>query len=332
MNTYSLILAIFTFAMVSIVGTHRNKTENSAHELVNVIKIDLSRINTSRYIESRFISDQFNDYSASKAEITRNEFYVDKNLVKIKAKNEAKSLSQKLAYSKQSTRQDQKTVSTSGTRNTSDLEDENNAPELTFNFEQPAELAPAVYARTNITPTATNKPTKKDKQINAILAKVDYWDTVHSIESKQGKLLYRPRNKSRSCNYTTAPCGHHQLTVRALKDIGCKSLQCRKDRLNYSKSLKMSKKLLAKNEKRLKKNGYENLEDYQKYLIHQQGASGIKVILAATKGEKLLSRRIKKNMANNSPYSYRKLTRMGSRLAARMFMNHWKKNGKKRSC
>ena len=91
----------------------------------------------------------------------------------------------------------------------------------------------------------------------------------------------------------------------------------------------MSKKLLTKNEKRLKKNGYQNLEDYQRYLIHQQGATGIKVILRATEGEKLLSKNIKKNMANNSPYSYRQLTRMGSRLAARVFMNHWKKKWEK---
>ena len=152
---------------------------------------------------------------------------------------------------------------------------------------------------------------------------VDYWQTVYSIESKQGKLLYRPKNKSRSCAHTDSPCGHHQLTAKALRDIGCKSQQCKKDRLDYAKSLKMSKKLLALNEKRLKKNGFDKLNDYQRYLIHQQGASGIKTILAAVKGQKLLSARIKKNMANNSPYSYRQLKRMGSKLAAKKFMQHW---------
>lgn len=98
--------------------------------------------------------------------------------------------------------------------------------------------------------------TKKEPDINQI----GYWQTVHSIESKQGKLLYRPRNKSRNCTYTTGPCGHHQLTVRALKDIGCKSLQCRKDRLDYNKSLSLSKKLLVLNEKRLKKMELQNLK------------------------------------------------------------------------
>ena len=157
-----------------------------------------------------------------------------------------------------------------------------------------------------------------------IISKVGYWQTVHSIESKQGKLLYRPKNKPRSCAYTTSPCGHHQLTVQALKDIGCTSLQCRKDRLHYEKSLEMSKIFLALNEKRLKKYGYTKLPEYQRYLIHQQGASGIKTILAATKGEKLLNKSIKNNMAGNSPYTYKQLKRMGSKLAAMKFIQHWK--------
>jgi len=156
------------------------------------------------------------------------------------------------------------------------------------------------------------------------LNKIGYWQTVHSIESKQGKLLYRPKNKARNCNFTSGPCGHHQLTVQALKDIGCNSMQCRKDRLDYNKSLKLSKKLLALNEKRLRKNGLTNLKDYEKYLIHQQGAYGIKNIIAATKGKKKLSSTIKKNMANNSPYSYKQYKKMGSKQAAKKFMKHWK--------
>lgn len=160
---------------------------------------------------------------------------------------------------------------------------------------------------------------------NKLLTQVDYWDTVHSIESKQGKLLYRPRNKARNCSHTSGPCGHHQLTVQALKDIGCNNLQCRKDRLNYKKSLQLSKKLLALNEKRLKKHGLTNLEGHQRYLIHQQGANGIKNIIAATKGQKELSKTIKKNMANNSPFSYKQFKRMGSKNAANKFLNHWEK-------
>ena len=166
---------------------------------------------------------------------------------------------------------------------------------------------------------------KVNRNVNTISKDgIDYWTTVHSIESKQGRLLYRPRNKARNCTFTSGPCGHHQLTVRALKDIGCNSKQCRKDRLIYKKSLKLSKKLLALNQKRLRKNGITKLEDYQKYLIHQQGAYGIKNIIAATQGKKILSNNIKKNMANNSPYSYRQLKRMGSKLAAKKFLRHWK--------
>lgn len=152
----------------------------------------------------------------------------------------------------------------------------------------------------------------------------DYWKTVHSIESKQGKLLYRPKNKARNCTYTLGPCGHYQLTVQALKDIGCVSLQCRKDRLNLHKSLKQSKQLLALNERRLKKFGLSNLKGHERYLIHQQGANGIKNIIAATKGNKKLSSTIKKNMANNSPYSYKQFKHMGSKNAANKFMQHWK--------
>ena len=170
-----------------------------------------------------------------------------------------------------------------------------------------------------------SKPLKPTSKTNSTtkLSQIGYWQTVHSIESKQGKLMYRPRNKSRSCTYTPGPCGHHQLTAQALKDIGCGSKQCRKDRLNYKKSLNLSKKLLALNEQRLEKNGITKLQGYQKYLIHQQGATGIKNILAATKGKKELSKIIKKNMANNSPFSYKQLKRMGSKVAAKRFMQHW---------
>ena len=171
-----------------------------------------------------------------------------------------------------------------------------------------------------------NKINKTKKRLTPLSRnKVDYWTTVHSIESKQGKYLYRPRNKDRNCTRTLGPCGHHQLTVQALKDIGCHSKQCRIDRLNYDKSLILSKKLLALNEQRLRKSGINKLEDYQRYLIHQQGATGIKNILAASKGKKRLSKVIKKNMANNSPYSYKQYKRMGSTKAAKTFMKHWKK-------
>lgn len=151
----------------------------------------------------------------------------------------------------------------------------------------------------------------------------DYWETLYSVESKQGLLLYRPSNKSKSCATAKGPCGHHQLTAQALRDIKCVKQQCKKDRENYKKSLAMSKKLDEINNKRMLKTGYKNLPEYQKYLIHQQGASGISTILAASDGKKLLSKRIKRNMANNSPYSYKSLRKMGSKLAAEQFMKYW---------
>lgn len=322
--------------MVTIIGTHKNKSDNSVDYLANAINMDSSRVNLGKHDETLLLKnefDQFDEYFSSTAIIShyeiKNVISEEKKLAKISAinKTETHKLSEKIAFSPKYTPpkfRDYKAIRAS---NRSDLEDENITPELSFNFNKTVKLAPIVTNQ--LTTQAIDKNTKKERENNRILAKVGYWDTVHSIESKQGKLLYRPRNKSRSCTYTTAPCGHHQLTVQALKDIGCNSIQCRKDRLNYSKSLKMSKQLLALNEKRLKKNGYQNLEDYQRYLIHQQGASGIKVILGATKGKKLLNKHIKKNMANNSPYSYRQLTRMGSRLAAKIFLSHWKSKWEK---
>jgi len=153
--------------------------------------------------------------------------------------------------------------------------------------------------------------------------KPDFWTTLHSVESKQGRLLYRPSNKNRNCDTTSAPCGHHQLSLQALKDISCITKQCKRDREDFQKSLAMSKQLQAINDKRLKKAGYTDLPEYQRYLIHQQGASGLKRIIASSKGNKLLSRNLKKNMAGNSPYSYRTLRKMGSKLAAKKFLQHW---------
>jgi hypothetical protein len=159
--------------------------------------------------------------------------------------------------------------------------------------------------------------------VQVVKIQPDFWTTLHSVESKQGKLLYRPSNKSRNCDTTSSPCGHHQLSLQALKDISCSSNQCKSDRENFTKSLAMSKQLQTINDKRLKKAGYTNLPEYQKYLIHQQGATGLKIILAASQGEKLLSRNMKRNMAGNSPYSYKKLRRFGSKLAAKKFLKHW---------
>jgi hypothetical protein len=178
---------------------------------------------------------------------------------------------------------------------------------------------------------AENKAAENKTVSTRKTQKKPYWDTVYALESSAGKRLYRPSNKSRSCKWTNTPCGHHQLSIVALKDIGCTSLKCRSARADYKKSLAMSKKLEKINAKRLKKFGFDNLPDYQKYLVHQQGSAGIKIILKALKGKKTLSKNMLKMMANNSPYSYKHLRRQGSRGAARKFLRFWKEKWKVKS-
>ena len=210
--------------------------------------------------------------------------------------------------------------------------DENtySASNFDFKFQNSPSLS---VTQKNITDNDTEKatmdrryfyfPDKSNDESYATFTTTDFWTTLHSIESKQGRLLYRPSNKSRNCHTTSSPCGHHQLSLQALKDISCTSQQCKSDREDYEKSLAMSKQLEAINNKRLKKAGFIDLPEYQQYLIHQQGATGFKIILGASQGTKLLSRNMKKNMAGNSPYSYRKLRRFGSKLAAEKFLKHW---------
>ena len=176
----------------------------------------------------------------------------------------------------------------------------------------------------NATKNKTASTTRKTQE-------TPYWDTVYALESSAGKRLYRRSNTSRSCKWTSTPCGHHQLSIIALKDIGCTSLKCRAARSDYQKSLAMSKKLEKINAERLQKSGFKHLPDYQKYLVHQQGSAGIKIILKALKGKKTLSRNMLKMMANNSPYSYKHLRRQGSRGAARKFLRFWKEKWKVKS-
>ncbi len=367
MNTFPLILAIFVVAMISIINNTKIVNANRIGGTIEVTEIAIveatqnttSNLNkNNKVIEKSLVRSDYDEFHTPYYSVINTTINVDSeiqiNLEKPTALENTKLIKEIDLETENDTADTtfsfNKPAEIAQTKliKAIDLETENDTTDTTFSFNKPTDIAQTKLIKaidletendTTDTTFSFNKPTdiaqtkpakaSKQDQIQKELAKVDYWDTVHSIESKQGRLLYRPRNKSRSCTYTTSPCGHHQLTVKALKDIGCKSLQCRKDRLNYSKSLEMSKKLLAKNEKRLKKNGYQNLEDYQRYLIHQQGASGIKLILGATKGEKLLNRRIKKNMANNSPYSYRQLNRMGSRLAANIFLSHWKSKWEK---
>lgn len=163
-------------------------------------------------------------------------------------------------------------------------------------------------------------PPNKDR---IVLKTPKYWEIVHSIESKQGKKMYRPKNKDRSCKNTNAPCGHYQISAQALVDIGCTTDQCKMDRENLKHSLTMSQTLEKINLGRLANKGYSHLPDYQKYLIHQQGATGIRNILEAQAGRHNFTKRSIKNMANNSSLSYKTLKNSGSQLAANKFLNYW---------
>jgi len=178
--------------------------------------------------------------------------------------------------------------------------------------------------KSNTVVAKTGTKVEKKTVQQAPRLKKEYWTKLHFIESSAGKKLYRKRNKARSCKWTTTPCGHHQLSVRALKDIGCTSLKCRSAREDYKKSLSMSQQLAKINSVRMKKKGYKTLPDYQRYLVHQQGAYGLGKILDAKNGKKNLSKKTLRYMANNSPFSYKNLRRAGSKGAARKFLHFWK--------
>ena len=150
-------------------------------------------------------------------------------------------------------------------------------------------------------------------------ASSNYWTAVEDIESKNGKLLYRPGDTS-CAKPNKRACGHHQLTFKALKDIGCTTPQCFLDRENYQKSLAMSKQFKRKQATY----GCAFNEPHKKYLSHQQGCRGIKTILKAQAGKSRIPRDILKNMANNSMYSYRQLKQLGHKKAAKAFLYEWR--------
>ena len=163
---------------------------------------------------------------------------------------------------------------------------------------------------------------QKDKTQDANYQKVAYqddryWKTLEEIESKSGKMLYRKGDKS--CATTKKACGYHQLTWMALKDIGCTSKDCLLNREVYSKSLQMAKKY----ETVLKRYGC-SFDDYRRYLCWQMGASGISRIIKASKGKENLPRKIIRNMANNSLYTYRELRFLGSKKASISFLREWR--------
>jgi len=154
------------------------------------------------------------------------------------------------------------------------------------------------------------------------LKKVNYWATVWNIESHMGKNLIQKKDKKKgttSCEWTKNYCGHFQLGYKALKDIQCVSRKCFSNRFIYKEAL-----IQAKDFENILKHKYKcNLGELQ-YLCHQQGATGAKNIVKASKGKKVLSNAQLKRMARNSKYSYGFLKKKGSKRASELFLTYWK--------
>ena len=148
-----------------------------------------------------------------------------------------------------------------------------------------------------------------------------YWATLLNIESGGGKNRYRPKNKSYNCKTTKGACGHHQLTEIALADIKmCKGKlsQCKANRDNYQTSQIMAN---AYDKKLTVSYGCHFNGGWVRYVCWQQGPSAMK-IFKASQGKTKLSNGILRNIANNSPYSYKKLKRWGSEKSAIKFLNY----------
>ena len=86
----------------------------------------------------------------------------------------------------------------------------------------------------------------------------------------------------------------------------------------YSEALRQAKAYKAITDRY----GCKYLKGYQSYLAHNQGCSGIKKIIASSVDKKrhVLPHKIIRNMANNSPYSYKALNKSGG---ASKFLKHW---------
>ena len=155
--------------------------------------------------------------------------------------------------------------------------------------------------------------------------KIDFWKTIYNIESRLGKNKFqydkKLGKKPINCRITALPCGHYQINKRALVDIKCTTKQCMIDRNNHFKSLKMARKILS-----IKLKRFNVKNDWLKYAIYQQGASGIRNIVMASRGKKILSNKIKINIAKNiNGLSIKKAKSMTSKKIAKLYLNSWKK-------
>ena len=156
----------------------------------------------------------------------------------------------------------------------------------------------------------------------------EFWMTLYSIESNSGKDLFTPaldRKGVTDCDHTPSPCGFHQVSEMAINDLSmCEGRlkACKALRMNYDYSLKMAKAYVE-----VITNDYGcNFNDWMTYSSYNQGCYGFKLVIKASKGEKLTNKQRKlvyKHMSRNSMYSYSDLKKLGTRKASKSFLYEW---------
>ena len=139
---------------------------------------------------------------------------------------------------------------------------------------------------------------------------------IHSIESTNGTNLYRPGDTS--CASTTKPCGHHQLSVQALKQVGY-------GHENYwllRTSLQWSQQRAQEYIDWLSKH-YSLSTITQLYLAYNQGGGGIRTVINVSKGIGRLGA-TRSNILGNIPSSKMKVwSTYSDRRLANAFLQHW---------
>lgn len=161
--------------------------------------------------------------------------------------------------------------------------------------------------------------------------KINFYERLYAIESNSGKDLFIPyldKKGIKNCKKTTKACGHHQLTLGAIKDIPmCKKRVrwCMKKRLDFKVSYRMAKQYVNL----LNRYGCKH-DDWLMYASYQQGCSGINTAIKASRGKTSLSRAHRLRIARNLPtLSRKKALRLSSKIVAKKYLNFWSKKWKK---
>ena len=133
------------------------------------------------------------------------------------------------------------------------------------------------------------KSSRRKISLKDLINDKPFWDTMWAYESGRGKNLYQRRD--RSCNTTNRPCGHFQLYVGALSDIGENNYQGKKCRASYSCSIRQARKYLKIIHGRLPKYYRDRMvvEDY--FTLHNQGNGGYVAYKLMSSGRKAKNER-----------------------------------------